>query len=437
MNTLLLSYLFYGSLILMLKPREPRSYAQAQGKPEWEQATADEIHALEANKTWSMTNLPPGKKVVGSKWVFKLKLNPDGTISRYKARLVAKGYTQVKGVDYKESFSSVAKSVQASSDGFLTLLVYVDNILIMGPEELSIIAVKTHLDTLFTIKDLGYAKYFLGLEIARSLTGMAITQQKYISDIISDTSLPAAKAVSIPLPQGVKFSIDTGTSLIDADRYRRLIGCLLYLGFTRPDVSFAVQQLSQFIHWPSDQLIGVFVWILVAPSQVTTSSLVLPSFLGKPRSKILFSVRRLRRNIALWQPKCCHPYHRQSRVYERMKHLDIDCHIVRDKYKEGFIRPSYISSKLQVADIFMKSLLYASFLNLLSKLGFSRSLAQLERVCEDCTCDELSLLLQGYYGKKTIAQSTDFQSRSSLEMSHFPLFCTVALFLCIRFCFLE
>ncbi|KAL0427377.1 UNVERIFIED_CONTAM: hypothetical protein Slati_2912500 [Sesamum latifolium] len=64
---------------------ESRSYGQAQGKPEWEQAMADEIQALEANETWSITTLPPGKKAVGSKWLFKLKLNPDGAVSRYKA----------------------------------------------------------------------------------------------------------------------------------------------------------------------------------------------------------------------------------------------------------------------------------------------------------------------------------------------------------------
>ncbi|KAL0408303.1 UNVERIFIED_CONTAM: Retrovirus-related Pol polyprotein from transposon TNT 1-94 [Sesamum radiatum] len=91
--------------------QEPRSYAQARGNVEWEKAMADEIQTIENNNTWSLTPLPKGKQVIGSKWVYKLKLGPSGSVSRYKACLVAKRYTQVEGVDYTESFSPITKSV--------------------------------------------------------------------------------------------------------------------------------------------------------------------------------------------------------------------------------------------------------------------------------------------------------------------------------------
>ncbi|KAL0431272.1 UNVERIFIED_CONTAM: hypothetical protein Sradi_0753200, partial [Sesamum radiatum] len=68
--------------------QEPRSYAQARGKVEWEKAMADEIEAPENNNTWSLTPLPEGKQAIGSKWAYKLKLSPNGSVSRYKARLV-------------------------------------------------------------------------------------------------------------------------------------------------------------------------------------------------------------------------------------------------------------------------------------------------------------------------------------------------------------
>ena len=96
-------------LALITAQTEPKTYDEAIGDPLWQQAMNDEIAAFGRNHTWSLVPLPPGHKAIGCRWVYKIKHNSDGSIKCYKAQLVAKGYTQVEGVDYKETFSPTAK----------------------------------------------------------------------------------------------------------------------------------------------------------------------------------------------------------------------------------------------------------------------------------------------------------------------------------------
>ena len=88
---------------------EPFTYTEAASQPIWVDAMNLELQALQANHTWDLVSLPPGKKPIGSKWVFKVKLKANGDLERCKARLVAKGFNQKHGIDYEETFSPVVK----------------------------------------------------------------------------------------------------------------------------------------------------------------------------------------------------------------------------------------------------------------------------------------------------------------------------------------
>ncbi|KAL6331545.1 hypothetical protein AAG906_011485 [Vitis piasezkii] len=87
----------------------PNTIQEALKISEWKKAVQDEIDALEKNGTWTITDLPVGKRPVGCKWIFTIKYKADGSVERFKARLVARGFTQSYGIDYQETFAPVAK----------------------------------------------------------------------------------------------------------------------------------------------------------------------------------------------------------------------------------------------------------------------------------------------------------------------------------------
>jgi hypothetical protein len=91
---------------------EPTTLAEALARPDgaqWQTAMKEELDSIETNRVYELVELPPGRKAIGCKYVFKIKRNADGTVERYKARLVAKGFSQKEGVDFTETFAPVAK----------------------------------------------------------------------------------------------------------------------------------------------------------------------------------------------------------------------------------------------------------------------------------------------------------------------------------------
>ncbi|GJR06022.1 ribonuclease H-like domain-containing protein [Tanacetum coccineum] len=91
------------------KSIEPNCLSEAMSDPNWVEAMNNEIEALNRNNTWTICDLPVGRKPIGSKWIWKIKYKASGDIERYKARLVAKGFSQKEGFDYDETFSPVIK----------------------------------------------------------------------------------------------------------------------------------------------------------------------------------------------------------------------------------------------------------------------------------------------------------------------------------------
>ncbi|XP_016195353.1 uncharacterized protein LOC107636347 [Arachis ipaensis] len=262
----------------------------------------DELDALELNKTSCLiVNCPAGVKPVGCKWVYRIKCKPDGSVDRYKARLVAKGFTQTEGVDFLKTFSPVVKPAtirlvlalasmkhwpihqldvnnaflheNLSENVYMTLppgfnllnrinavsysshcmvydnlvvCVYVDDIVLTGNSISELTAMKSILHQHFRIKGLSPLKYFLGIEVAQSVKEICLSQRKYCLDLLEDSGLLGAKLASVPMDSSTRLYQDKSPLLSDLFVYRRLVGRLIYLTITQPDIIESEIQLLGF-----------------------------------------------------------------------------------------------------------------------------------------------------------------------------------------------
>lgn len=105
----LLSEMLETERILLYINEEPWDWSEAKDKKVWRDACEEDIVSIKKNKTWTLVDLPDGCKAIGLKWVFKVKRNADGSITKHKTRLVAKGYVQRHGIDFEEVFAPVAR----------------------------------------------------------------------------------------------------------------------------------------------------------------------------------------------------------------------------------------------------------------------------------------------------------------------------------------
>ncbi|KAI3736523.1 hypothetical protein L2E82_26344 [Cichorium intybus] len=503
---------------------EPKCFKQAAQNDLWREAMQREIKALEENGTWTLAELPAGKRAVDSKWVYNVKYKPNGEVERYKARLVAKGFTQMEVVDFHDTFAPVAKLVtvrtllaiaakkdwiihqldvnnaflhgdlheevymkipegfakegdsrvcrlkkslyglrQAScnwyqkftttltrlnfkqthadaslfiykqGDTFVAALIYVDDVIITGNDIAIIRDTKDHLDKQFSIKDLGPLKYFLGIEVAKTSEGIVLSQRKYTLDILEDTGMTGCRPSSFPMEQNLQLGQCDDSPRVDASQYRRLVGRLLYLQATRPDIAYAVNMLSQFVSDPKEEHMNAAIRVLRYLKTTPGQGILIPkggdlelmaycdsdwlgcSLTRRSRTGYLLllggapiSWKTKKQNVVsrssaeaeyramaitvsevLWvrwllrilqapqsgpTPLFCDNQAARHIAnnpvfHERTKHVEMDCYFVRERVETQEIKPLKIDTKLQVADIFTKALGAEQLRNLLGKLG--------------------------------------------------------------------
>jgi hypothetical protein len=505
---------------------EPTTYATASKHPQWCNAMDEEFEALQKQGTWTLVPAPSTKNIVGCKWVYKLKYNSDGTISRYKARLVAKGFHQQYGVDFAETFSPVVKpptvrlilslavslnwplrqldvknaflhgtlkeevymvQPQGYTDpshpshvckllksiyglkqaprawfesftsqllhlGFLAsnadsslfvyknksviayLLLYVDDIVLTSNTPSYLDHLIHQLSSVFDLKDLGPLHYFLGLQVTRSSSGLFLNQAKYAHDLLKKHNMLTSKPAKSPSCPNTRLSLHEGDLLPDPHAYRSLVGALHYLTFTRPDISFSVHQVCQYMSAPTSVHLAAAKRILrylqgtlnhgiaFTPGPLHLSAYTDADWAGDPDDRRSTSgyLVYIGSNPITWSAKKQPTVSRSSTESEyralaiasaelcwirtllkdlgiflsqtpilwcdnvsalaiasnpvfhaRTKHIEVDFHFVRERVLRKDLEVKFVSTVDQLADIFTKSLPTQRFIDLQRNLTVS------------------------------------------------------------------
>lgn len=167
-------------------------------------------------------------------------------------RWFAKLAAVLKNYGFSQSYSDYSLFTFHQHEAHIHVLVYVDDIIVAGNDHAAIQTFKIYLSDCFHMKDLGVLKYFPGIKVARGPDGIFLCQRKYALDIIAETGLLGAKPASFPLEHNHNLALADEPFLNDPECYRRLVGRLIYLSATRPELSYSVHVLAQFMQQPRE-----------------------------------------------------------------------------------------------------------------------------------------------------------------------------------------
>lgn len=339
---------------MLLGIEEPVCYSQAEKEVEWRKAMQCEIDAIEKNKTWVLTDLPPGRKAISLKWVYKVKKNTKDEVVKYKARIVARGFVQKQGVNFDEVFAPVTRLetvrlllalaaknswevhhldvksaflngelleevyvnqpegfvkkgqehkvykllkalyglrqaprawysrlnkylkelgfekcpyeqavyTKKEGDECLIIGVYVDDLLVTGSSVSNIMKFKAQMNMEFEMSDLGKLAYYLGIEVEQNRDFTELKQSAYARKLLEKANLLGCNSVKYPMEPRVQMHKDENGKLVDATKYRSLVGGLRYLVHTRPDIAYSVGVVSRYLEKPTVLHMGAVKRIL-------------------------------------------------------------------------------------------------------------------------------------------------------------------------------
>ena len=189
-----------------------------------------------------------------TKSLYGLKQSPRAWFGRFCLAMWKHGFSQ--------SNSDHTLFLKRNGGKTVALIIYVDDMIVTGNDEKGISELQRYLASEFEMKDLGGLKYFLGIEVYRLRLGIFLSQKKYVLDLLAETGMLDCKPVDTPIIQNHCLAKYSDQVPINREWYQKLVGRVIYLSHTRPDIAYAISLVSQFMHNPSEVHMEATLWVL-------------------------------------------------------------------------------------------------------------------------------------------------------------------------------
>ncbi|KAJ9544926.1 hypothetical protein OSB04_024633 [Centaurea solstitialis] len=298
-----------------LSKLEPSDDSEALTDPDWVIAMQEELAEFERNKVWRLVSRPWGKTIIGLKWIFRNKKDENDLIIRNKARLVAKGYRQQEGIDYDETYAPVARIeairiflafpnhvyaldkalyslkqaprawyetltnyllgvgykkgtidptlfLKKSGSDLIIVQIYVDDIIFASTKPEMCQEFENTMKSQFKMSMMGELTFFLGLQVRQRPDGIFINQAKYVQELLKRFDFGGSNSAATPMPRNFQLTADSSGKPVDQKTYRAIIGSLLYLTASRPDIVFSTDVCARFQCDPRDSHLSAVKRIL-------------------------------------------------------------------------------------------------------------------------------------------------------------------------------
>ncbi|GJR08913.1 retrovirus-related pol polyprotein from transposon TNT 1-94 [Tanacetum coccineum] len=274
---------------LTVSTMEPSNVKEAMKGPAWIESMQEECLQFKRLGVWVLVPAPDNIKPLTLKWLFKNKHEEENTVIRNKTRLVVRGYRQEEGIDFEESFTLVARMeairiflayaahksfivfqmdvktaflhgtidptlfIRRFDDNILVVHVYVDDIIFGSTNPGYTQLFSDLMKSRFEMSMMGEMTFFLGLQVNQSPCGIFINQSNYVLEILKKYGMETCDPVGTPMEIKDKLDLDQNGTLVDATKYRSMIGALMYLTSSRPDIVHATCLCARYQAKPTEK----------------------------------------------------------------------------------------------------------------------------------------------------------------------------------------